>query len=77
VICSYKVTAKLSNVLTSEAQVNLVFNGDFSHPNYRVFQQYRPDVAVVGWDLNGYYRESSRSKTIDHRQEPIQSHRSF
>ncbi len=27
-ICSYKVTAKLSNVSTSEVQVNLVFNGD-------------------------------------------------
>jgi len=36
---------------------------------FGVFQQNLPDVAVVGQDLNGCYRQSSRSKTIDHRQE--------
>ncbi len=53
VICSYKVTAKLSNVSISEVQVNLVFNGEYSHPNYRVFQQYLPKADVRRFEKRG------------------------
>jgi hypothetical protein len=62
VICSYKATAKLSNVSTSEVQVILVFNREFSHPNYRVFQQNRPKPAPPVGFVNVSYRDIAWSK---------------
>jgi hypothetical protein len=46
VICAYKGTTELSDVSTSEVQVNLVYSGKYSHPNCRVFQQYRPVAGI-------------------------------
>jgi hypothetical protein len=31
--------------------------------------RFTPRIVLVAWDLNGRYRESSLSETIDHRQE--------
>ena len=56
VICSYKVTAKLSNVSTSEVQVNLVFNRGFSNPNYRVFQQHLPTADPYRMKVGDNFR---------------------